>query len=105
MVIVGGISSLIFVSIGVIMGVHNYRRDQVLQSKVLNPKTLQQFRGQKHFAEVEVDNFVTYTSDKRDMWTIQKTLSQKTLSQKTLSQSGEKQKPRTSSRKNSGSPD
>jgi len=122
MVIVGGISSLIFVSIGVIMGVQNYRRDQVLQSKVLNPKTLQQFRGQKHFAEVEVDNFVAYTSDKRDMWTIQKTLQRgdrtqqrgkKTLQREEVAlirgestlQRGEKQKPRTSSRKNSCSPD
>jgi len=111
MVIVGGISSLIFVSIGVIMGVQNYRRDQVLQSKVLNPKTLQQFRGQKHFAEVEVDNFVAYTSDKRDMWTIQKTLQRGDRTQQSgevalirgeiTPQSGEKQKPRTSSRKNS----
>jgi len=72
-VVVGVVSTFIIAFFGAIMGVQRYKHNQVLKTKVLNPKTLKQFRGQKHFDEVDVDTVTAYATDKRDMWTIQKT--------------------------------
>eukprot|EP00092_Neocalanus_flemingeri_P023135 GFUD01025084.1.p1 GENE.GFUD01025084.1~~GFUD01025084.1.p1 ORF type:complete len:637 (-),score=140.69 GFUD01025084.1:79-1989(-) len=73
LVVVGGIfSTLIIGSFGVLMGVQKYKDSQIVRTRVLNPKTLKAFRGQKHFNTVEVDNVVAYANDKRDMWTLQK---------------------------------
>jgi len=78
-VFVGVVSTFIITFFAVIMGVNKIRHDKVLKSKVLNPKTLQQFRGQKHFAEVDVDVVTAYATDKRDIWTIQKTQQKKEI--------------------------
>ena len=78
-VFVGVVSIFIITFFAVIMGVNKVRHDKVLKSKVLNPKTLQQFRGQKHFAEVDVDVVTAYATDKRDIWTIQKTQQKKEI--------------------------
>lgn len=72
LVIVGGIvSTLIIGFFGVIMGVQRFRHSQIVNKKVLNPKTLQAFRG-RHFDTVQVDHGTAYANDKRDMWTLQK---------------------------------
>ena len=70
--VVGVISTFIVAFLGVIIGLSRYRHNQVLKKRVLNPKTLQQFKGQKHFDEVHVDAITAYANDKRDMWTLQK---------------------------------
>eukprot|EP00092_Neocalanus_flemingeri_P020289 GFUD01021978.1.p1 GENE.GFUD01021978.1~~GFUD01021978.1.p1 ORF type:complete len:818 (-),score=185.29 GFUD01021978.1:228-2534(-) len=73
LVVVGGIfSTLIIGVLGVLMGVQKYRDNQIVRTRVLNPKTLKAFRGQQHFDTVELDNDVAYANDKRDMWTLQK---------------------------------
>eukprot|EP00092_Neocalanus_flemingeri_P041705 GFUD01045424.1.p1 GENE.GFUD01045424.1~~GFUD01045424.1.p1 ORF type:complete len:925 (-),score=213.08 GFUD01045424.1:155-2629(-) len=73
LVVVGGIfSTLIIGVLGVLMGIQKYRDNQIVRTRVLNPKTLKAFKGQQHFDTVEVDNVVAYANDKRDMWTLQK---------------------------------
>jgi len=73
LVVVGGmISTFIIAFFGVIMGVQKYKHNQVVKTKVLNPKTLDAFRGQMHFATVSVGHGTAYANDKRDMWTLQK---------------------------------
>jgi len=82
--VVGVISTFIIAFLGVVMGINRYRHNQVLKTRVLNPKTLQQFRGQRHFDEVEVDQMTAYATDKRDMWTLQKVHQEKRRSKSSL---------------------
>ena len=75
LVIVGGlISTFIIVFFGVVMGVQKYRQNQVVKRRVLNPRTLNAFKGQMHFDTVAVDHATAYASDRRDMWTVQKAM-------------------------------
>jgi len=82
--VVGVISTFIVAFLGVVMGFNKYRHNQVLKTRVLNPKTLQQFRGQRHFDKVEVDHVTAYAQDKRDMWTLQKVNQEKRRSKTSL---------------------
>jgi len=66
--LLGGTVSLIIIAMfGGVACVQVYRRNQVLKRRVLNPKTLETFRGENHFARENVRSV-----DRRDMWALQR---------------------------------